>query len=105
MRLILNIFPALASYYFVIQSEYQVRPPAAPALKIFRAAHLGIKDLDRKYDLHEIVTAEAIFCATGVTKGALLDGVRIGGGFVRTHSLVMHSASHTVREVRLQRPL
>jgi hypothetical protein len=24
---------------------------------------------------------------------------------VRTHTLVMHSASHTVREVRLQRPL
>jgi fructose-1,6-bisphosphatase II / sedoheptulose-1,7-bisphosphatase len=70
-----------------------------------RAAKWGITDLDRKYDLHEIVRAEAIFAATGVTKGALLDGVKIGGGYVRTHSLVMHSASHTVREVRLQRPL
>ncbi|MGZ3278540.1 MAG: class II fructose-bisphosphatase [Caulobacteraceae bacterium] len=70
-----------------------------------RAKRWGITDLDRKYDLHEIVRGEAIFCATGVTKGALLDGVRIGGGYVRTHTLVMHSASHTVREVRLQRPL
>jgi fructose-1,6-bisphosphatase II / sedoheptulose-1,7-bisphosphatase len=70
-----------------------------------RAAKWGIKDLDRKYDLHEIVQSEAIFCATGVTKGALLDGVTISGGYVRTHTLVMHSATQTVREVRLQRPL
>src|SRR6201996_3194024 len=70
-----------------------------------RAAKWGITDLDRKYDLHEIVRGEAIFCATGVTKGALLDGVKIVGRQVRTHTLVMHSASHTVREVRLQRPL
>ncbi len=70
-----------------------------------RAARWGIKDLDLKYDLHDIVKSEAIFCATGVTKGALLDGVRIGGGYVRTHTLVMHSATQTVREVRMQRPI
>jgi fructose-1,6-bisphosphatase II / sedoheptulose-1,7-bisphosphatase len=70
-----------------------------------RAKRWGITDLDRKYDLHEIVRGEAIFCATGVTKGALLDGVKISGGQVRTHTLVMHSATHAVREVRLQRPL
>jgi fructose-1,6-bisphosphatase II / sedoheptulose-1,7-bisphosphatase len=70
-----------------------------------RADRLGIKDLDKKYDLHEMVRADAIFAATGVTKGALLDGVRISGGFVRTHSLVMNSASHTVREVRMKRPI
>ncbi|HVN00132.1 MAG TPA: class II fructose-bisphosphatase [Caulobacteraceae bacterium] len=68
-----------------------------------RAHRLGISDLDKKYDLHEMVRADAIFAATGVTKGALLDGVRIAGGFVRTHSLVMNSASHTVREVRMRR--
>jgi fructose-1,6-bisphosphatase II / sedoheptulose-1,7-bisphosphatase len=40
-----------------------------------------------------------------VTKGALLDGVKISGGFVRTHSLVMNSATHTVREVHMRRPI
>jgi fructose-1,6-bisphosphatase II / sedoheptulose-1,7-bisphosphatase len=69
-----------------------------------RAARWGIIDLDRKYDLHEIVQGDAIFCATGVTKGALLDGVRISNGEVRTHTLVMHSSTRTVREVRLKRP-
>jgi fructose-1,6-bisphosphatase II / sedoheptulose-1,7-bisphosphatase len=68
-----------------------------------RAERLGIKDLDKKYDLHEMVRADAIFAATGVTKGALLDGVRISGGLVQTHSLVMNSSTHTVREVRMKR--
>jgi fructose-1,6-bisphosphatase II / sedoheptulose-1,7-bisphosphatase len=70
-----------------------------------RADRLGIKDLDKKYDLHEMVRADAIFAATGVTKGALLDGVRAGGGFVSTHSLVMNSSTRTVREVRMKRAL
>jgi len=70
-----------------------------------RAKRLGITELDKKYDLHELVRADAIFAATGVTTGALLDGVKISGGFVRTHSLVMNSATHTVREVRMQRPI
>lgn len=41
-----------------------------------RAKRVGITDLDRKYDLHEMVRADAIFAATGVTNGALLDGVK-----------------------------
>jgi fructose-1,6-bisphosphatase II / sedoheptulose-1,7-bisphosphatase len=68
-----------------------------------RAARVGITDLDKKYDLHEMVRADAIFAATGVTKGALLDGVRLKDGFVYTHTLVMNSATHTVREVRMKR--
>jgi len=70
-----------------------------------RAERLGITDLDKKYDLAEIVRADAIFAATGVTKGALLDGVRISGGFAYTDSLVMNSSTRTVREVRMKRAL
>jgi fructose-1,6-bisphosphatase II / sedoheptulose-1,7-bisphosphatase len=70
-----------------------------------RAGRLGITDFDRKYDLNDIVRADAIFAATGVTKGALLDGVSLKDGFVHTHSLVMNSSTRTVREVRMKRPL
>ena len=68
-----------------------------------RASRIGITDFDRKYDLHDIVKGEAIFAATGVTKGALLDGVRHEGGFVHTHSIVMASWSRTMREVRMKK--
>ena len=70
-----------------------------------RAERIGITELDKKYDLHEMVRADAIFAATGVTNGALLDGVRLAGGFVHTHSLVLNSATRTVREVRMKRPV
>ena len=70
-----------------------------------RAARLGITDLDKKYSLHEMVRADAIFAATGVTKGALLDGVTLKDGFVHTHTLVMNSSTQTVREIRMKRAL
>jgi fructose-1,6-bisphosphatase II / sedoheptulose-1,7-bisphosphatase len=70
-----------------------------------RATRIGVTDFDRKYDLHDIVTSEAIFAATGVTKGALLDGVRHENGFVHTHSIVMASWSCTLREVRMKKKL
>jgi fructose-1,6-bisphosphatase II / sedoheptulose-1,7-bisphosphatase len=72
-----------------------------------RARRLGLTDdqFGRKYSLDELVSGEAVFAATGVTDGALLDGVKIKGGFVHTHTIVMNSATHTVREIRMKRPL
>jgi fructose-1,6-bisphosphatase II / sedoheptulose-1,7-bisphosphatase len=68
-----------------------------------RAAKWGITELDKKYDLHEIVRDEAIFAATGVTRGGLVDGVVYRDGCVHTHTLVMNSSTGTVREVRMKR--
>ena len=88
-----------------VGGQFQGRLVFRTADERARAARLGITDLDRKYDLNEIVRADAIFVATGVTTGALLDGVTFRNGFVHTHSLVMNSHSHTVREVRMKRAL
>ncbi|MFC0632725.1 class II fructose-bisphosphatase [Brevundimonas balnearis] len=70
-----------------------------------RAERTGVTDFDRKYDLHELVSKDAVFAATGVTKGAMLDGVTMERGFVSTHTLVMDSASRTVRRIRMTRPI
>jgi fructose-1,6-bisphosphatase II / sedoheptulose-1,7-bisphosphatase len=72
-----------------------------------RARRLGLKDAEfgRKYLLNDLVSGDAVFAATGVTKGALLDGVRISGGFMQTHSIVMRSTTRTVREIRMRRPV
>jgi fructose-1,6-bisphosphatase II / sedoheptulose-1,7-bisphosphatase len=87
-----------------VGGQFQGRLVFRNAAEKARAHRIGISDFDRVYSLHEIVRADAIFAATGVTKGALLDGVRNEDGFVHTHSLVMNSASRTVRQVRMQRP-
>jgi fructose-1,6-bisphosphatase II / sedoheptulose-1,7-bisphosphatase len=70
-----------------------------------RAERLGLTDFDRKYELDEMVRGDAIFAATGVTKGAMVDGVRIEDGHVHTHTVVLSSASREVREIRMKRPV
>ena len=42
---------------------------------IKRAKDMGIKDLNKKYEINEIVKGESIFCATGITSGELMNGV------------------------------
>ena len=70
-----------------------------------RAERIGVSDFDRKYDLHELVSADALFVATGVTDGVLLQGVKRSKDSISTHSIVMASATRTIREVRTRRPL
>jgi fructose-1,6-bisphosphatase II / sedoheptulose-1,7-bisphosphatase len=65
-----------------------------------RAAKAGIKDLKRKYKLHDLASGDVIFSATGVTNGSMLDGVRWEPGFVHTHTVVMRSKTGTIRYIR-----
>ncbi len=70
-----------------------------------RAERLGLTDFDRKYNLDELVRTDAVFAATGVTRGAMLDGVRYENGYVTTETLVMTSSNRSVRRVRMRRPV
>jgi fructose-1,6-bisphosphatase II / sedoheptulose-1,7-bisphosphatase len=85
--------------------QFQARLVFRNADERARAARLGVTDFDKKYSLHEIVRADAIFVATGVTSGALLEGIRQDGGFISTDSLVMRSSTRTVRQIKMRRPL
>ena len=42
---------------------------------IKRAKDMGIKDLNKKYEINEIVRGESFFCATGITSGELMNGI------------------------------
>lgn len=65
-----------------------------------RAEKMGVKDLDKAYKLEELAPGPVMFCATGVTEGSLLKGVRfLGNGRVRTESVVMRSETGTVRRI------
>lgn len=70
-----------------------------------RADRTGITDYDKLYDLDGLASGETVFCATGVTAGSMLDGVKVIGGRVQTHTLVMGSAEGIVRHVRTERPV
>ena len=60
---------------------------------ITRANKMGIKDLNKKYDLNEIVRGESIFCATGITTGDLVNGVVKNNDKYITETFVAHKNS------------
>ena len=65
-----------------------------------RAAKWGVTDLDRIYELEDLVKGDAIFAATGVTDGSLLKGVHRLGKTMTTESVVMRASSGTVRWIK-----
>ncbi|MBW4567814.1 MAG: class II fructose-bisphosphatase [Tolypothrix carrinoi HA7290-LM1] len=67
---------------------------------IERMNSMGITDLDKVYDAHELASGETVlFAACGITSGNLMQGVRFFSGGARTQSLVISSQSKTARFV------
>ena len=58
-----------------------------------RAKKMGISDLTKKYELSEIVTGDSIFCATGITSGDLVSGIKIEGNEFISETLVTHKST------------
>lgn len=65
-----------------------------------RAKKMGVLDPDKRYRLEDMVRGDVLFCATGVTDGPLLKGVHtLPGRRAKTHSMVMRSATGTIRHI------
>ena len=63
-----------------------------------RTMGVDVEDVDRIYLTDDLAPGEnVVFCATGVTDGELLRGVRFFGGGARTHSLLMSHSRGLVR--------
>ena len=58
----------------------------------FRAKKMGIDDFDRKYELNEIVSGDSIFCATGITSGDLVQGIKIDKNNFTSETLITHKS-------------
>tara|TARA_B100000989_G_C19449418_1_gene431052 strand:+ start:56 stop:1000 length:945 start_codon:yes stop_codon:yes gene_type:complete len=56
----------------------------------FRAKKMGIVDLEKKYELNELVKGESILFATGITNGELVSGVKLKKNEFITETLVTH---------------
>jgi fructose-1,6-bisphosphatase II / sedoheptulose-1,7-bisphosphatase len=62
-----------------------------------RAARMGISDPRKKYEIGDMVKGDCLFAATGVTDGALLEGVKFRNEIITTETVVMRSITGTVR--------
>ena len=70
-----------------------------------RAKKAGITDLNRIYTRDELVTADVIFAATGVTQGSILHGIKVEPGWVTTETILMRSKTGSVRRMSYRSPL
>ena len=61
---------------------------------IKEAKKMGIIDLDKKYELNEIIKGDSIFCATGITNSEILKGIDINENKYSSETLVTHKNSN-----------
>jgi fructose-1,6-bisphosphatase II / sedoheptulose-1,7-bisphosphatase len=67
-----------------------------------RAETMGVTDPRRKFGMADMVRGDCLFAATGVTDGSMLRGVRFGRETIETETVVMRSATGTVRWIRAE---
>jgi fructose-1,6-bisphosphatase II / sedoheptulose-1,7-bisphosphatase len=70
-----------------------------------RAAKAGITDLDRIYARDDLVTADVIFAATGVTNGSIVAGVKREPHYLQTETILMRSKTGSVRRMIYRNPI
>ena len=60
-----------------------------------RSKKFGINDFEKKYTINDMVKDDVIFCATGVTDGDLLKGIKLENNYFLSETLVLHKSSKT----------
>lgn len=64
-----------------------------------RAEQMVGGDVDRVFHTEHLAKGNVMFSATGITSGDLLKGVRYRRGYALTESIIMRSATGTVRRI------
>jgi fructose-1,6-bisphosphatase/sedoheptulose 1,7-bisphosphatase-like protein len=80
-----------------LDGEMQARVKPRNETEAQQLREVGVFEFGRKYTLDELVRGSVIVAATGVTPGDYLAGVRYVKGGAVTNSVVMRSATRTVR--------
>jgi len=59
-----------------------------------RAKKMGISNFTQKYELNEIVSGDSIFCATGITSGDLVNGIKVSDNKFISETLITHKSTN-----------
>ena len=65
-----------------------------------RAKKLGIINLDQKYGINDMIKGVVIFCATGVTDGDLVNGIKDKGKYFESETFLLHKSSNTNKIIK-----
>ena len=70
-----------------------------------RAKNMGIYNLEKKYELNEIVSGDSIFCATGITSGDLVNGINIEGDEFISETLITHKSTGLKKIIKIKQKI
>ena len=72
---------------------------------ILEAKSMGITDIDKKYDLSELVKGDSIFCATAITNNDVFNGIKFDKNNYISETLVTHKDSNLKKIIRNVTPI
>ena len=64
------------------------------------AKKMGITNLNKKYELNEIIKGDSIFCATGITTSDVLSGIEITDNNYTSETLVTQKSSNLKKIIK-----
>ena len=67
---------------------------------INEAKKMGITDLNKKYELNELIKGDSIFCATGITTSNVLSGIKIKDNYYESETLVTHKSTNYIEVIK-----
>ena len=70
-----------------------------------RAKKMGITDLEKKYELNEIVKGDTIFCATGITNGDMVSGISIENDEFTSETLITHKSTGLKKIIKIRQKI
>ena len=84
-----------ASALDTLECQFQGRFIFKKDNDILRAKKMGITELDKKYNIKDIVKGDSIFCATGITSGDITKGIVIENDDYLSETFITHKSTKT----------
>ena len=79
--------------------QMQTRLVLSDDKEINRAKKLGITDLNKKYNIEDMINGDVIFCASGVTDGEMLKGITYKEDSFEASSFVLHKSQKIFKKI------
>ena len=65
-----------------------------------RSKKMGIEELNKKYSINDMVNGDVVFCATGVTDGDLVKGIKDYEDSFEAETYCLHKSSNTNKIIK-----
>jgi fructose-1,6-bisphosphatase II / sedoheptulose-1,7-bisphosphatase len=79
--------------------QMQIRLVLSNKEEIRRAENMGVKDINKKYEIKDMIKGDVIFCATGVTDGDILKGILDKKDSFQASSFVLHKSQKISKKI------